>query len=110
LISQTYIQTLININNIIQISTGSFHTLLLNNNNQIFSFGSNLYGQLGLNLQFGLKIYFPTPINLNLKINQVSCGLYHCLVLINTGQVYSFGRNNVHYFLLYSLDSWDWGI
>jgi alpha-tubulin suppressor-like RCC1 family protein len=96
-INETFTQSLINLNNIIQITTGNYNTLLLNNINQIFSFGSNQYGQLGLNLPFNSNIYIPIQIViLNIKIIQISCGNYHCLILIDTGEVYSFGFNNVN--------------
>jgi E3 ubiquitin-protein ligase HERC4 len=96
---ETYIQSIININDIVQIATGDYHSLLLNNNNQIFSFGSNSFGQLGLNIEFGLNVETPTQIIFpNNLITQISCGKYHCLVLCDSGDVYSFGLNNVFFY------------
>ena len=37
-----------NLTNIIQISSGYTHSLALNNNGQVYAFGNNFAGQLGL--------------------------------------------------------------
>jgi E3 ubiquitin-protein ligase HERC4 len=86
-------------NNILQITSGSYNSLLLNTNNQIFSFGSNSNGQLGLNLPLSINITIPTQIIIS-NIKQISCGNYHCLLLNNNGSVYSFGMNNVINFFI----------
>jgi E3 ubiquitin-protein ligase HERC4 len=84
---------------IIQITSGFYHSLILNIYDKIFSFGSNSNGQLGLNLPLFYNISIPTeilfPIN---QIKSISCGNFHCLVLNTTGSIYSFGMNNVNLF------------
>jgi alpha-tubulin suppressor-like RCC1 family protein len=44
-----------------------------------------------------LFINTPTIINysFNEKITDISCGFYHCLILLKNGYVYSFGSNSV---------------
>jgi alpha-tubulin suppressor-like RCC1 family protein len=95
------------VNNIIQIATGNYNSLILNNNNEIFSFGSNSNGQLGLNLLISIYTTKTIPTKLiitnNNKIIQISCGNYHCLLLFSTGEVYSFGMNNVKKYYLISV-------
>ncbi len=73
------------------ISVGGSHSLLLTLNGYVYSFGSNLFGQLGLGDNNNRNI--PTLIpNLNNSISISSNGS-HSLVLTSTGQVYSFGYN-----------------
>ncbi|CAB3378362.1 Hypothetical predicted protein [Cloeon dipterum] len=60
----------------------------------VFSWGQNMYGQLGL----GTRQYttVPTKISGSLKgkrVVQVACGAEHTLALTSEGEVYAFGRN-----------------
>jgi alpha-tubulin suppressor-like RCC1 family protein len=91
------------------ISTGETFSIVLTNSNQLFSFGSNSFGELGLGgNSFGsLGLYnfnnisIPTEIDNNFtkfQIKKISCGYYHTLILDEGGDVYSFGRNDVHFF------------
>jgi alpha-tubulin suppressor-like RCC1 family protein len=81
--------------NIQQISTGLYHSLLLNNQNQLFSMGSNQLGQLGLGISLSSNIFIPSLVNITEKIIQISCGYYHNLILVSNGDVYTFGANDV---------------
>ena len=71
-------------------------TLLLQNKTKKIIIG-NSNGQLGLNLTNNFNIFIPTLIILNIqnKIIQISCGYYHNLILIDDGNIFSFGLNNV---------------
>src|SRR5690349_17347399 len=79
--------------NFIQISCGGHHSLLLNEDGLVFSFGKNEYGQLGL----GNKIDQTTPQLItsleNIRIKKISCGRDHSLLLSEDGLIYSFGFN-----------------
>jgi E3 ubiquitin-protein ligase HERC4 len=90
-----------NVGNIKLISLGEKHTLILNKNNELFSFGSNTYGQLCLNNSEGHQ-YTPQKIDLNLNssgdsivIKKISCGYFHCLLLMKNSDLYSCGSNEV---------------
>jgi alpha-tubulin suppressor-like RCC1 family protein len=61
----------IEIEGIIEISAGGHHSLLLNKNNKVYSFGINTFGQLGLN--HTISMGFPTLINIS-DIIQISGG------------------------------------
>lgn len=81
-----------NIKDIIQISAGHHHSLLLSNKGQVYSFGNNIYGQLGL----GDNINRLNPILIMglENIVQISAGDGHSLALNNKEEVYGFGCNN----------------
>ena len=91
------ISKIINFNNISQISTGETFSIILTQNNKLYSFGDNKYGQLGLGY-IGGSVKVPTEIPLiftNSTITKLSCGYYHTLLLDDNGIVYSFGLNEV---------------
>ncbi len=78
--------------NIVQLSTGKYHTLALTNTGEVYSWGSNTFGQLGLG---DIKnINTPTLIpNLPNDIIQISTRSSHSLCLTGGGHMYSFGGN-----------------
>jgi alpha-tubulin suppressor-like RCC1 family protein len=80
---------------IISVSAGGRHSLILNSQGQVFSFGSNINGELGLGEMGGRDI--PTLIT-NPKIGRIiaiSAGYNHSLLLNSRGQVFAFGSNEV---------------
>lgn len=75
---------------IIQISCGLHHTVVLTSAGEVFTFGSNQYGQLGTgDLQ-------PAPAPVQVKIpclaSQVAAGSNHTVILSQKGIVYTFGN------------------
>lgn len=82
-------------NNVKQIAGGNGHTLVLMGDGTVKAFGSNLYGQLGLNVNSGTStpITEPTTIPGLAGVKQVATGYYHSLVLMEDGTVKSFGQN-----------------
>lgn len=75
---------------IIQISCGLHHTVVLTSAGEVFTFGSNQYGQLGTgDLQ-------PTSAPVQVKIpclaSQVAAGSNHTVILSQKGIVYTFGN------------------
>lgn len=84
----------------LQISCGGYHTSFIDMNNNVWIFGYNSDGQLGLGNQTHVNI--PTQIFLNsmtsLKAIQVSCGWYHTSILDMNHNVYGFG-NNIYGFI-----------
>jgi alpha-tubulin suppressor-like RCC1 family protein len=83
---------------IVQISAGGQHSLCLDRQGRVWSFGNNNYGQLGLaqteNGDNDIVAIYPTMIpNLN-NIVQISAGNRHSLCLDNQGKVWGFGSND----------------
>ncbi len=81
---------------ITQVAAGFGHNLLLADDGTVFSFGSNVGGQTGLNATSGNSL-LATPIDAtNLtgkKITQIAAGGLHSLLLADDGTVFSFGSN-----------------
>lgn len=79
---------------VIQISCGLHHTVVLTLAGEVFTFGSNQYGQLGTSdLQpqsgpFG-------PIKVPGVVSQVTAGSNHTVLLTTKGIVYTFGNHQV---------------
>jgi alpha-tubulin suppressor-like RCC1 family protein len=76
------------------ISAGDYYSLILSSQGQVYSFGYNDCGQLGLGDRENRDI--PTLISLGSRNNDpivaISAGCHHSLILTSRGQVYSFGR------------------
>jgi len=82
-----------NITNVKQIEGGGYHSLILLNDGTVMGFGYNNNGQLGLG---NVTTPYTTPTlipNLS-NVKQISCGIYHSLVLLNDGTVKVWGYNN----------------
>ena len=62
---------------------------------QLFSFGSNSYGQLGLG-DFSAK-GIPTPVKMpiGVKTVMIAAGSHHSLALTDQGELYSWGAHLV---------------
>ena len=80
---------------IIQISSGAFFSLLLTSKNQVWSWGDNTYGQLGLGSFNHFYSLMQFIISLE-NITKIQAGSFYSLFLKNTKEVYSVGRNNVN--------------
>ncbi len=82
---------------IVQVSAGYYHTIALSENGQVYTWGSNAYGELGNGASENSNL----PINITSKfkltddkIIQVSAGYYHTIALSENGKVYTWGRNS----------------
>ncbi|KAJ1894456.1 alpha tubulin suppressor [Kickxella alabastrina] len=85
-----------------QIACGWNHSVLLNTQGQLFSAGSNIFGQLGTGIQ-GRSQKFPStwmPVlaaqdndKSTKKFVNIACGLRHTLALDENGMVYGWGAN-----------------
>jgi alpha-tubulin suppressor-like RCC1 family protein len=82
------------LSNVKTISCGNYHTLFLLNNGNVYSCGYNNYGQLGLATYAIQSIGKPTAVRNGTNIKTISCGLYHSVILNNSGDAYSCGLNN----------------
>jgi len=79
--------TKININNVITLSCGGTHVLIINDDG-LYGCGSNTLGQLGLDEN---TYWVFTKINI-LNVFAISCGGHHSMVLTSEG-LYSSGSN-----------------
>jgi alpha-tubulin suppressor-like RCC1 family protein len=75
--------------NIIELSCGRFHTLVLFENGKIYGFGSNLYGQLGQKILSD----FILPKIIYENVDQITTGEYNSLILTKKDKLFSFGSN-----------------
>jgi E3 ubiquitin-protein ligase MYCBP2 len=74
---------------ITQLSAGLHHTLLMSLDGDVYAFGSNTHGQLGLcDL---IPRGCPSLIVLPSKAVAIAAGSYHSVVLTEEGQIFTFG-------------------
>lgn len=85
----------LSVHNIIQVDCGTNHCLVLSDAGQLFSWGCNLFGQLGLGSRDQQEIQKPSLIKklATMNIVQMSCGGNHCLAMTKNGEIYSWGSN-----------------
>ena len=72
------------------ISTGSLHNIAIDTTGSIYSWGSSLWGQLGLDKHIQ-STATPTKIDMLSSVDKVSCGEGHSIALDSNGNVYSWG-------------------
>lgn len=63
---------------IVQVATGSEHTVALSENGTVFTWGWGEHGQLGLG--HTLDTFKPTPVKLPSPVHRIACGAGFCLV------------------------------
>lgn len=62
---------------------------------EVFSWGSDHFGQLGLGSKYpGSSFSYPRYCTFNVLIKQVACGEEHSAFISNRGYVYTMGSNN----------------
>ncbi len=80
----------LNLRNIKKIICGEYHTMALDNSGEVYAWGHNYWGQLGL----GNNTNYDLPQKLNLvNIKKIICGGSHTMALDNSGEVYAWGSN-----------------
>ncbi|CAN5466523.1 hypothetical protein BH10ACT2_BH10ACT2_11050 [soil metagenome] len=74
------------------LATGRYHTLVVKENGELFTFGGNGYGQLGN----GTSDANPhsTPVDVRSDVVAVAAGDEHSLALLSDGSLLTFGANN----------------
>ena len=75
--------------NPVQISCFTVASMVLTDDGQVYSFGSNNRGRLGLPKDEDYKI--PTQVPLLVNIVQIDSGYFHSLALDSRGQAWSVG-------------------
>lgn len=79
---------------VIDICCGWDSSAALTNNGELYVWGSNRYGQLGLDPSEFPSISHPHRISFNEKIKNVSMGLRHTAVITESRKIYVCGSNN----------------
>jgi alpha-tubulin suppressor-like RCC1 family protein len=75
-----------------QVACGKFHSLFLTQNGKVFATGYNKYGQLGVSNSMFMHAEEPIEVFTDgLKIEKVSAGWHHNLLLAEDGKLYGFG-------------------
>nr|CAG4716268.1 unnamed protein product [Naegleria fowleri] len=79
---------------------GDTYSVVLSTDRDVFTFGSNMYGELGISSLI-TKTIEPLRIPLvgvlfNDTVTDISCGFRHVLALLSSGKVVGWGSNN-HY-------------
>ena len=83
-----------NLSNIVSAECGFNFSMVLNVNGEVFTFGSNLDGQLGLGINKKIDKNTPILIPDLPEIFSISCGSRHAALLDINGNVYTFGCNS----------------
>ncbi|MHB8961578.1 MAG: RCC1 domain-containing protein [Saccharofermentanales bacterium] len=73
------------------ISAGLYHTVLLNESGDVYAWGDNSFGQLGIGTTDNKEL--PAKVEGLTDVIMVSAGAYHTLALSASGDVYAWGRN-----------------
>ncbi|KAM7047745.1 putative E3 ubiquitin-protein ligase HERC4 isoform 3-T5 [Acridotheres tristis] len=79
---------------IVQVACGYYHSLALSKGSEVFSWGQNKYGQLGLGYEYK-KQSSPQMIKslLGIPFAQIAAGGAHSFVLTLSGAIFGWGRN-----------------
>lgn len=83
---------------VVQIAAGEAFSLAVTASGQLYSFGQNLYGELGRETNAGTMNPTPIPAQVFLPgavgpVVRVATGTYHALAITSSGQLYAFGYN-----------------
>jgi hypothetical protein len=75
-----------------QIACGLYHSAIVTTDGEVYTFGSNEYGQLCLGHTTNKNR--PTKVNLKVKVNKVECGYNHTAILLENEDLVICGDNS----------------
>ncbi|KAL7877120.1 hypothetical protein SRHO_G00037630 [Serrasalmus rhombeus] len=80
---------------VVQIACGNFHSLALTKGGEVYAWGQNSYGQLGLGKAVALQVV-PALVQAltGVPVIQISAGGAHTLALTSSAQVFCCGANS----------------
>ncbi|XP_058151622.1 E3 ISG15--protein ligase HERC5 [Dasypus novemcinctus] len=88
-------QCVLNEKIIIQITCGDYHSLALSKGGELFAWGQNIHGQLGVGRIFASTSIPQIVENLSgVPLVQISAGEAHSMALSMIGNIYSWGKND----------------
>ncbi|EQC40927.1 hypothetical protein SDRG_01992 [Saprolegnia diclina VS20] len=79
---------------VLKVSCSYFHTIAVTEDNEMYAFGRNDFGQLGIPDALDKQVPTPIPFFSRQKVLSVACGQYHSVVSLANGGVYAFGKND----------------
>lgn len=82
-----------NLTKIVEISTGSSHSLAIKADGTLWAWGCNQYGQLGDGTQFDRTI--PVQIGNDSDWYKIAAGTYHSLAIKKDGTLWAWGYNSI---------------
>lgn len=76
------------------VASSYFHTVVSTEGDEVYAFGRNDFGQLGI--PDGIDKHVPTPVPAlrGREVLSISCGQYHTVLSLAFGGVYAFGKND----------------
>ncbi len=75
------------------VSVGKTHTAFLMQDGTVYSFGSNLYGQMGNGTSSDLPTHLLKELSGEITVQSVAVGDQHSLALSTDGKIYAWGDN-----------------
>eukprot|EP01084_Bolivina_argentea_P016205 30344_1 len=90
---------------ILDMDCGYNHNLVLTDNNNLFAFGGNGYGQCCVLNMFS-NVYVPKQIKCfsNYNIKSIQCGGYHSYICTQQNEYYLFGSNSCNACLVFGYE------
>ncbi|XP_018048391.1 PREDICTED: RCC1 and BTB domain-containing protein 1-like isoform X1 [Atta colombica] len=81
---------------IVHVSCGGTFTMAITKSREVYGWGNNSFGKLGIRENYETYIYTPQRVNLEqgLVVVKVVCGIEHTLALTDEKKIYAWGRNN----------------
>ncbi|NXB27989.1 RPGR regulator, partial [Eulacestoma nigropectus] len=73
-----------------QLSAGSYTSAALTEDGQLFVWGDNSEGQIGLANEASVSV--PCKVDIGKPVSSVSCGYYHSALITGDGELYTFGE------------------
>ncbi|XP_063598424.1 X-linked retinitis pigmentosa GTPase regulator-like [Penaeus indicus] len=72
----------------IAVAAGSAHSVVLADTGELYVWGSNTEGQLGLDSE---EVFMPTLLTLPEHVVGIACGYYHTVAITESGEAYTWG-------------------
>lgn len=95
------------LSSITAISSSSMHSLALSSTGQVFSWGSNNFGELGRGISTGCELV--GAVNLPMPAVAISAGHSFSLAVLSDGTVWAWGANDVGQLGIGHATSYGWG-
>ena len=77
---------------VVQLAAGAGHSLARTERGEVWVWGSNTEGQLGLGEDSEETVFSPTLLPLSSGVAHISCGYYHTALVTSQGQLLTFGE------------------